>query len=99
MIARGISIDNGNAVLDEIAAAGPAGNFLSSDLTLKNFRQAYFKSDVFPRFTMEDWQDQGNPKAGDYLSQYTEELTENLRHDDKSLAIIEKGETFIAKAH
>jgi trimethylamine--corrinoid protein Co-methyltransferase len=96
LIARGISMDDGNAVLDEIAAAGPAGNFLSSELTLKNFRQAYFKSDVFPRFTMEDWQSQDNPKAEDYLSQYTKELIESFPPDDQSLAIIEKGEALIS---
>ena len=95
LISRGIEVDDDFSLMSEIAAAGPAGNFLSSDLTLKNFRQAYFKSAIFPRFTMEDWQSQGHPRAEVYLSQFTKTLIDGLNPSDESFAIIEKGEAFI----
>ena len=95
-IAKGIAIDDQFSLMGEIEAAGPAGNFLSSDLTLKHFRQAYFKSAIFPRLTMEDWQSSGCPKAEAYLSRYTQTLIEDFTTNDESFAIIEKGEAFIA---
>jgi trimethylamine:corrinoid methyltransferase-like protein len=97
LMAKGIDVDDHLSLMREIAAAGPAGNFLSSDLTLKNYRHAYFKSAIFPRFSMEDWQSQGYPKAEAYLSRYTKTLIENLNPSDESLAMIEKGEAFIAR--
>jgi trimethylamine--corrinoid protein Co-methyltransferase len=97
IIARGIEVDDHFSLMREIATAGPAGNFLSSDLTLKNFRKAYFESAIFPRYTMEDWQSQGCPKAEAYLSRYTKTLIEDFTPNDESSAIIEKGEEFIAE--
>ena len=97
MMARGIEVDDRFSLMREIAAAGPAGNFLSSDLTLKNFRHAYFKSTIFPRFSMENWQSQGSPRAEAYLSRFTKSLIEDLDSNDESLAMIEKGEAFITR--
>ncbi len=97
VIAGGIEMDDHFSLLREIAAAGPAGNFLSSDLTLKNFKHAYFKSAIFPRFSMEDWQSQGYPKSEAYLSQFTKTLIEDLDASEESLEMIEKGEAFIAR--
>jgi len=97
LMARGIELDDGFSLMREISATGPAGNFLSSDLTLKNFRQAYFKSAIFPRFTMEDWQSHGYPKAEDHLSRFTKVLIEDLKPSDECFAMIEKGEAFIIR--
>lgn len=97
LIAGGIDLDDSSFLMCEIAAAGPAGNFLSSDLTLKHFRHAYFKSNIFPRYTMEEWQALGHPKAEAYLSRYANNLINGLKPDDESYAMIEKGEAFIIK--
>jgi trimethylamine--corrinoid protein Co-methyltransferase len=96
-IARGIDLDDRLFLIPEIAAVGPAGNFLSSDLTLKHFRQAYFKSAIFPRFTMEDWQSDGYPRAETYLSRYTKAMIAELKPGDENFALKEKGEAFIAE--
>jgi trimethylamine--corrinoid protein Co-methyltransferase len=94
-ITKGIEMDDHFSLMREVEAAGPAGNFLSSDLTLKNFRKAYFESAIFPRLTMEDWQSLGCPKAEAYLSRYTKTLIEDVTPNDESFAIIDKGEAFI----
>ena len=96
LMAKGINMDDHFSLMREIEAAGPAGNFLSSDLTLKNFNHAYFESTIFPRLSMEDWQSQGYPKAEAYLSQFTKTLIEDLKPSDECFAMIEKGEAFIA---
>jgi trimethylamine:corrinoid methyltransferase-like protein len=96
-ISKGFEVDDYSILMREIVAAGPAGNFLSSDLTLKHFRQAYFQSAIFPSFTMEDWSSDGCPKAENYLSRYTNDMIEDLSISDESFAMIEKGEAFIAR--
>lgn len=92
-----VAVDDYSILMPEIVAAGPAGNFLSSDLTLKHFRQAYFQSAIFPSFTMEDWSSDGCPKAENYLSRYTNDMIEDLSISDESFAMIEKGEAFITR--
>ena len=96
-ISKGFEVDDYSILMREIVAAGPAGNFLSSDLTLKHFRQAYFQSAIFPSFTMEDWSSDDCPKAENYLSRYTNDMIEDLSISDESFAMIEKGEAFITR--
>lgn len=98
-ISKGFVIDDCSCLMAEIATAGPAGNFLASDMTLKYFKQAYFQSDVFPGFTMEDWQSDGYPKAENYLSQYTQEMTDSFIRGNESTAIIEKGNAFLSRKY
>lgn len=95
-LSKGFEVDDYNNLMHEIAAAGPAGNFLSSDLTLKHFKEAYFQSAIFPAFTMEDWNSDGCPTAEKYLSRYTRDMIAELEPNDESLGIIEKGEAYIA---
>jgi hypothetical protein len=46
---------------------------------------------------MEDWQSHGCPKAEAYLNRYTKTLIEDIKPNDESFAIIEKGEAFITR--
>ena len=78
MFAKGFSYYENITALDEIAEAGPGGHFLSSDLTLEHFRQAYYQSDIFPHLTYEEWQEQGCRRAEDVLRRYTKDLLDNL---------------------
>ena len=84
-------------MLDEIAEAGPGGNFLTSDLTLKRFRQAYYQSDIFPQLTLEEWQEKGCRRADDVLRRYTKELIDNLTAPADHGDLMERGEAFIRK--
>jgi trimethylamine--corrinoid protein Co-methyltransferase len=95
IIAKGFSYDDSIDALHEIAEAGPGGNFLSSDLTLKRFRQAYYLSDIFPQLTFEDWQEKGCQRAGDVLRHYTKELMDNLSVPADHGDLMERGEAFI----
>jgi trimethylamine--corrinoid protein Co-methyltransferase len=95
-MSKGFEVDDHSVLASEIEAVGPAGNFLSSDLTLKYFRGAYFQSSIFPNYTMEDWMSNDRPLAEDYLSQYTMEFIKSSRPGDETKEIIEKGEAYIA---
>ncbi len=95
--AGGFSIDEEHVGLNDIQQAGPGGSFLSSNLTMKNFRTAYYTSPFFPRWSMEKWQAQNRPPAIDLLRKYTVDfmtrLTPPADHDD----FLAKGEKFIGR--
>jgi trimethylamine:corrinoid methyltransferase-like protein len=95
IFAKGFSYDDNIVALDEIAEVGPGGNFLSSDLTLKRFRQAYYQSTIFPQLTLEAWQEKGCWRAEDILRRYTKELLDNLTAPSDHGDLMEKGEAFI----
>lgn len=97
IFSKGFSYDDTIVALDEIADAGPGGNFLTSDLTFKRFRQAYYQSDIFPQWTLETWQKKGCRRADDILRHYTKELLDNLTAPADHGDLLEQGEAFIKK--
>jgi trimethylamine--corrinoid protein Co-methyltransferase len=93
--ADGFQLDDAHAALEEIARVGPGGNFLSQPSTLKNYKNGYYVSRVYPRHTMEKWRDAGEPSATQVLREKTIALLESAPapadHDD----LMAKGEEFI----
>jgi trimethylamine--corrinoid protein Co-methyltransferase len=96
--ARGFVLDDVWANLEEIKEVGPGGNFLMSDSTLKLHREAYFKSDIFPNLSLDAWQAEGHPTAGDILRQYTRGLIDELAPPEDHDELIGRGEAFIRRA-
>jgi trimethylamine--corrinoid protein Co-methyltransferase len=92
---QGIVLNEDFFGIDEIEKQGPAGNFLASKLTQTHFKKAYIQSDIFPQFSMEKWQELGQPKPLSELKKYTAELISNQQTPDDYQAIIKKGETYI----
>jgi trimethylamine:corrinoid methyltransferase-like protein len=95
LLAHGFVLDDDSAALGEIAQAGPGGSFLTSSLTLKLFRRAYYHSRIFPTLTLEEWQARGCPRADDLLRNYTRRLIDGLRPPDDHADLTARGEAFI----
>jgi len=95
--ARGFVLDDAWANLEEIKGVGPGGDFLISDSTLKLHREAYFKSDIFPNLSLDAWQAEGRPTAGDILRQYTCRLIDELATPEDHDELIGQGEAFIRR--
>lgn len=93
--AAGFPLDDNAVGLDEIERAGPGGDFLTSSLTLKLFRQATYHSDLFPRLSLDAWQARGRPRAVDLLRARTRELLEQAPIPDDHDALLERGEALI----
>ena len=93
--ADGFQLDDAQAVLDEIAKIGPGGSFLSSPSTLKNYKKGYYVSEVYPRWTMEKWQDAGQPEARQVLREKTRALLADLSASDDYQELVGKGTEFI----
>jgi trimethylamine--corrinoid protein Co-methyltransferase len=93
--AEGFTLDPAAAGLAEIDQVGPGGNFLTAELTLRHFREADFRSPIFPRLSLEAWKAQGSPKAGDLLRARTVDLLAHARPPDDHLALLTWGEALI----
>jgi trimethylamine--corrinoid protein Co-methyltransferase len=93
--ADGFQLDDAQAALDEIAKAGPGGSFLSAPSTRKNFKKGYYTSMVYPRWTMERWQAEGQPAARQVLREKTSALLANLPAPDDYEELMGRGGAFI----
>ena len=93
--AKGFQLDDTQAVLDEISMVGPGGSFLSSPSTLKNFRSGYYSSPIYPRWSMEKWQTEGQPDARQVLREKTQDMINNLSVPDDYEELVGKGEEYI----
>jgi len=95
---KGFSLDEMDVAPDEISAIGPGGNFLMADMTLKRCREINYGNPIWPELSLEEWQEQGMPKAEKFLREYTLELLDNHPRPEDHDDLIEKGEAFIEKS-
>ena len=95
LFAQGFALDDSSVKLDEIAQAGPGGDFLTSQQTLKLFRTAHFRSDILPHLVLEEWLDQGSPLAGEVLGRHTGQLLTRLTPPEDYADLMACGEAFI----
>jgi trimethylamine--corrinoid protein Co-methyltransferase len=94
-LAQGFAFDEDAVAFDDIEHAGPGGNYLTSDLTLKLFRNAYYRSSIWRQLTLEEWQGQGQPRADDLLRTYTQRLLEDARPPEDHGELMRRGEEFV----
>ncbi|CAB1078897.1 hypothetical protein D1AOALGA4SA_6618 [Olavius algarvensis Delta 1 endosymbiont] len=92
---QGFVIDDESVGLNEIESTGPGGNFLTSDLTLRYCREIDFSNSIWPQMTLEKWQTQGSPAAGEVLRQHTCSLLDTLRPPEDHAELIARGENYI----
>jgi len=83
--------------LDGIVQAGRGGSFLDSELTLKYFKNACFESRLSPRWSLERWQQRGEPQMVQLLRERTVRLLEEARPPEDHQDLLGVGEEFIRK--
>ncbi|HTP02077.1 MAG TPA: trimethylamine methyltransferase family protein [Anaerolineales bacterium] len=96
-IADGFALDDDSSVLDEIAAAGPGGSFLSARTTKQLYKTGYYRSPMWPRWSIEKWQSEGMPDAKKLLRERTCALLESAPAPDDCDELMRKGEEIIGK--
>jgi trimethylamine--corrinoid protein Co-methyltransferase len=94
-IADGFQLDDAQAAIEEIASIGPGGSFLSAPSTLRNFRSGYYVSGIYPRWSMEKWQAEGQPQARQVLREATLATLQELPVPPDYDQLVGKGEEFI----
>ncbi|MBW2495198.1 MAG: trimethylamine methyltransferase family protein [Deltaproteobacteria bacterium] len=96
-IGDGFQLDDVNSALDEIADVGPGKNFLSQPSTLKNYKDHYYTSAIYPHYIMEKWQEAGEPPAHQILREKTRDLLASAPIPDDHSDLMGRGEAFIKK--
>jgi trimethylamine--corrinoid protein Co-methyltransferase len=92
---QGFDLDEESVGIPEILEVGPGGHFLSSPLTRKHVRSAYYRSPIYPNISFEEWSKIGQPDAVLMLKEYTRDFLEGLTPPDDQGDLIKKGEAFI----
>jgi trimethylamine--corrinoid protein Co-methyltransferase len=92
---NGFQLDEVNSAVDEIARVGPGKNFLNQPSTLRNYKNGYYLSSVYPHYSMEKWQEAGSPPARQVLREKTQDLLSSMTAPDDHDEIIGIGERFI----
>jgi len=94
---EGFRMDEETLGFSEIMEEGPGGHFLTSPLTLKNYKNAYTVSKIFPQHSMEAWQEAGKPNPQNLLIDYTVNLLNDLKAPEDYQDLTARGEAFIKK--
>jgi trimethylamine--corrinoid protein Co-methyltransferase len=81
--------------LDTMTDQGPGGSFLTSQLTMSSFREAYYESALMPRIGLEEWEKRGRPRYEDILREETLHLLNERTPLDDYDELIGRGEAFI----
>lgn len=89
----GVSADENGQAMDAIREVGPSGHYLGCDHTQKNFKSAFWRSNLFDYKPFETWYEEG---ARDTYSLATERVVSQLANyqqpplDPEILAALEK---------
>jgi trimethylamine--corrinoid protein Co-methyltransferase len=94
--AKGFIINEETIALDEMKTVCVGGNFISSRQTMKLFRDAYHISSIFPRLSLEKWQELEHPEATKFLRERTLYLMNLSNYPADQLEMIKKGEHLIS---
>jgi trimethylamine--corrinoid protein Co-methyltransferase len=97
LFAAGFALDDDAVGLEDIRQVGPGGNYLTSDLTLKLFRTATYRSQALPNLTLDQWQARGRPRAEEEIRRRTRDLISGLEPPEDWEALMAKGEAFLAR--
>ncbi|WP_299959123.1 trimethylamine methyltransferase family protein [uncultured Roseobacter sp.] len=58
-LAQGVTVDENAQAMDAIREVGPGGHYLGCDHTQRNFKSAFWKSDLLDYKPFETWEDEG----------------------------------------
>lgn len=94
---NGFQLDDAHSAVNEIAKVGPGGSFLNQPSTLKNYKNGYYVSGVYPRYSMEKWLAVGAPPARQVLREKTRELLAAAPIPEDHGELIGKGEEFLKR--
>ena len=97
IFAQGFSIDADHVDTDEINTMGSAGNYLAASSTGKRFRDFRFENPVWPEYTLDQWQSNQCPRAGELLRDHTQQLLKTATPPEDHDDLMKKGKRFISR--
>ena len=95
-LAQGFVINDASVNLEEIHTVGPGGDYFTSDQTLASLSGIDMSNTIWPPLTLNSWQEQSQPKAEKFLTEYTGDLYERAKKASaENMDLIRQGEDYI----
>jgi trimethylamine--corrinoid protein Co-methyltransferase len=96
-MARGVSMDEDAQALDAIREVGPGGHYLGCDHTQRNFKSAFWKSDVLDYKPFETWEDEGARDTQTLASLRVEKMLADYQQPSMDPATAEALADYVAR--
>ena len=96
-LARGVNMDEDAQALDAIREVGPGGHYLGCDHTQRNFKQAFWKSDLLDYKPFETWEDEGARDTQTLASVRVERMLSEYRQPELDPAVAEALIAFVQR--
>ena len=96
-LARGVEIDENAQAMDAIREVGPGGHYLGCEHTQRNFKSAFWKSDLLDYKPFETWEDEGARDTQALATLRVEKLLADYQQPSLDPAIREALDAFVAQ--
>ena len=96
-LAAGITIDENAQAMDAIREVGPGGHYLGCAHTQKNFKSAFWKSDVLNYKPFETWADEGSQDTMAFATDRVAKLLGEYQQPAMDPAVLEALDSFVAQ--
>jgi trimethylamine--corrinoid protein Co-methyltransferase len=96
---KGFDVNEETINFNDINRIGIGINYISSRQTMKLFRGAYHSSNIFPRLSLDKWQESGMPDSFRLLQERTNDLVNHPEFPDDQHEILKEGEYLIFKGY
>ncbi len=96
-LAKGVEMDDNAQALDAIREVGPGGHYLGCDHTQRNFKTAFWKSDLLDYKPFETWEDEGARDTQALASLRVEKMLNDYQQPALDPAIAEALSDYIAR--
>lgn len=96
-LAKGVAVDENAQALDAIEEVGPGGHYLGCAHTQKNFKEAFWRSDVLDYKPFETWDEEGARDTMLLAAQRIEILMQNYQKPDLDPAIAEALDAYVVQ--
>jgi trimethylamine--corrinoid protein Co-methyltransferase len=95
--ARGVRIDEDAQAMEAIREVGPGGHYLGCDHTQRNFKSAFWKSDLLDYKPFETWDDEGARDTQTLASLRVEKLLADYQQPALDASIAEALSTYVIR--
>jgi len=96
MVVNGIQVSEDNIAYDVIKEVGPAGEFLSHEHTLKNFKKMS-KTRFMNRDNRENWEMAGSPDIAESAYEASMDILNNYQPEPRPDAVVEELDSIYAE--
>ncbi|MEO9896919.1 MAG: trimethylamine methyltransferase family protein [Paracoccaceae bacterium] len=96
-LAAGITMDENAQAMDAIREVGPGGHYLGCAHTQKNFKSAFWKSDVLDYKPYETWADEGSQDTMALATNRVAKLLGEYQQPAMDPAVLEALDSFVAQ--